>query len=137
LDRRGGGPQPGPWGRARLTGPGGVLVLVGIAAVGALADGLTRGGPGLILGVGLVLGAVLAAMSTSARVMWLIIPMPPLVFSVMAVAAGVVGDQNTTRSLTRLTTAAATWIAKGFVAMVAATLLAVMVIVVRAANRRF
>ncbi|MCW2943521.1 MAG: hypothetical protein JWR24_238 [Actinoallomurus sp.] len=120
-----------------MTGPGGVLVLVGIAAVSALADGLTEGGPGLILDVGLVLGAVVAAMSTSARAMWLIIPMPPLVFSVMAVAAGVVGDQNTSRSLTRLATAAATWITKGFVAMVAATLLGVMVIVVRAANRRF
>lgn len=129
------GEPPAPR-RIRLTSTGGIAVLVGITAAGALIDGLTRGGPGLVLDVSLVAGAVLAAMWTTSRLMWLVIPMPPLVFAVMAVAAGVVADRQATRSMSGFATAAATWIANGFVAMTAATLLAVMVIVVRAANRR-
>lgn len=128
--------EPSAARRIRLTGTGGIAVLVGITAAGALIDGLTRGGPGLVLDVSLVAGAVLAAMWTASRLMWLVIPMPPLVFAVMAVAAGVVADRQATRSMSGFATAAATWIARGFVAMTAATLLAVMVIVVRAANRR-
>lgn len=128
--------RPSAVGRARLRGARGIGVLVAVAAVGALVDGLARGGPGWVLDVSVIAGAVLAAMSISSRLMWLVIPMPPLVFAVMAVAAGLIADHKATGSTTRLTTAAAAWISHGFVAMTAATLLTVMIVVVRTTNRR-
>lgn len=128
--------EPSSARRLRLTGAGGVGVLIAVTAIGALIDGLARGGPGLVLDVSVVVGAVVAAMAISSRLVWLIVPLPPLVFAAMAVAAGVIADQGTTRSTTRLGGAAATWVAKGFVAMMSATLLAMMIAIVRSANRR-
>lgn len=123
-------PRSGRSGRG-LTGLIGILILVGVAAVGALIGGLVDGGPGLVLDISLVAGAVLAAGLTESRLAWVVIPMPPLVFAVMAMAAGVIGDQNATSSTTRLATAAGTWVIKGFVAMTAATLLAAAIAIVR------
>ncbi|MEV0398449.1 DUF6542 domain-containing protein [Actinoallomurus sp. NPDC050550] len=120
----------------QLTGLGGIGVLVAVAAIGALVDGLARGGPGLILDVSVVVGAVLAGMLISSRRVWLVIPMPPLVFAVMAVAAGVIADHGAAGSASRLAGAAAAWVAKGFVAMVAATLLVIVIVIVRSVNRR-
>jgi hypothetical protein len=108
-----------------------VLVLVGVTAVGALLDGLISGGPGLILDLSLVFGAVTAAFVIEPQLTWLVIPMPPLVFVVMAFAAGVVGDATSTQSATRLATAAGTWTAKGFIAMAAATLLVIAIASIR------
>lgn len=120
----------------QLTGLLGVLVLLGVTAVGALANGLAGGEPGLILDFSLIAGTVLAAFLIEVRMVWVIIPVPPLVFSVMCVAAGVVGDQFAATTTTRLVTAAGTWVVKGFVAMAVATLLAILITVVRMAGRR-
>lgn len=128
--------EPDPVGRVRLTGPGSVGVLVAVTAIGALLDGLTSGGPGFYLQLGVVGGAVTAMMSISSRLMWLVIPLPPLVFAGMAVTVGIITDRATAGSTARLATAAATWIADGFVAMTTAILLAIMIAIVRTANRR-
>jgi hypothetical protein len=118
-------------GGVRLSGLNGMLVLVGVTAVGALLDGLISGGPGLILDLSLVFGAVTAAFVIEPRLTWLVIPMPPLVFVVMAFAAGVAGDATSTQSATRLAAAAGTWTAKGFIAMAAATLLVIAIASIR------
>jgi hypothetical protein len=128
--------EPDPAGRVGLTGLGGAGVLVAVAAIGALLDGLTGSGPGLFLQVSVVGGAVLATMSIASRLMWLLVPLPPLVFAVVAVVAGITTDHTTARSTTRLATAAATWIGDGFVAMTSATLLVIVIVFVRTASRR-
>jgi hypothetical protein len=123
-------------GRVQLTGLAGAMILVGVTAVGALVDGFAGGGPGLILGLALVVGAVLAALLIPARLVWVVVPMPPLVFVVMAVAAGVIANQHAADSMTRLMAAAGGWVAKGFVAMATATLLTGLIAVVRMSGWR-
>jgi hypothetical protein len=135
-DGRGQQPVRRPVSGVRLTGLAGVMILVGVTAVGALIDGIAGGGPGLILGLALVIGAVLAALLIPARLVWVVVPLPPLVFVVMAVAGGVVADRHAADSTTRLTAAAGGWAAEGFGAMATATLLTGLIAVVRMSRRR-
>ena len=68
---------------------------------------------------------------------YLIIPVPALAYLAAAILAGVIHDHAADTSHTALAISAAQWIASGFVAMSAATLLAIGVAVVRwAAQRR-
>lgn len=115
----------------RLKGLNSVLVLVGITAVGALVAGLAGGGPGLVLELSLLVGTVAAALTIEARLSWLVIPAPPLVYVVMAPAAGLIGKAGAAKSATALSVNVGTWIGQGFFAMLASTLLAIVIAAVR------
>jgi hypothetical protein len=119
-----------------LNGRLAVLVLIAISAVGALIDGIAGGPPGIILDLSLVIGTVVAGVLIESSLVWLIIPMPALVFPIMAFAAGIVGVKKATASNTALATDVFRWVSGGFIAMAAATLLAGMVTIVRMAGRR-
>ncbi|MFC4906707.1 DUF6542 domain-containing protein [Actinomadura gamaensis] len=119
-----------------LTGFGAGALLGGVTLAGALVDGLGRGGPGLVLGVSLVAGSVLAVALVNVRRVRLVLPMPPIAYAVAAAVAGLLGDARSASGGVGLATAAGRWLSQGFVAMAAATLLVVAVAVVRATSTR-
>lgn len=112
-----------------------MLVVIAITAVGALLNGLAGGEPGLILDLSLIIGTLVAGVFVEDRLVWLLIPVPGLVFPVMAFAAGTIGERGASSSHTG-TYAVAKWVSNGFIAMATATLLAGLVTVVRMNGRR-
>jgi hypothetical protein len=127
---------PGRWWGTR---PGrlGIALVIGGAAVGLLGTLVTGSEPGVVLGIFLLAGTAAGAVAVRPRAAYLIIPVPALVYVVAAIVAGLVRDHASDTSHTALAIGAAQWIASGFLAMTAATLLAIVVAVVRwAADRR-
>ncbi len=123
------GRMPLWWGS--LTGRAGVCIVAGGAAAGAVLTVLAGTGPGALLGVFLVAGTLAAALAIQPRVVYRIIPVPALAYAVTAPIAGVIGDRAASASHTALAISAAQWIASGFLPMAAATLLAIVVTVIR------
>jgi hypothetical protein len=121
--------MPSWWGS--LTGRGGVCIVVGGAALGALITVLAGTGPGPVLGVSLVAATLAAALAIQPGAVYRIIPVPALAYLVMATAAGLVGDRAAGTSHTALAVSAAQWIASGFLPMTVATLLAIAVTAIR------
>jgi hypothetical protein len=96
------------------------------AALGGLVTAATGSTPGLALDVFVIGGTVAAVLAVRPRSVYLIIPVPALSYMVAATAAGLVDihGQAAGASLTTLAVGAAQWMASGFLAMTAATLLA-------------
>jgi len=124
-------PGRGPrlWGT--LPGRAGVYLVIGSAAVGALITALARSEPGLVLGLCVVAGTLAAALAVHPRAVYRIIPAPALSYLVAAVLAGMIHDRANGTSSTALAVGATQWIASGFVAMTAATLLAIVITAAR------
>lgn len=121
--------MPSWWGS--LTGRGGVGIVLGGAALGALITVLAGIGPGPVLGVFLVAATLAAALAIQPRAVYRIIPVPALAYVATATVAGLIGDRMATASHTALAVSAAQWIASGFLPMTAATLLAIAVTAIR------
>jgi hypothetical protein len=105
--------------------------VIGSAAVGALITALARSEPGLVLGVFLVGGTVIAGLAIQRRAVYRIIPVPALAYLVAAVLAGIIHDRANGTSGTALAVGATQWIASGFLAMSAATIVAIVLTVAR------
>jgi hypothetical protein len=105
--------------------------VIGCAALGMLATVLSRTEPGSVLGVFVVAGTVAATLAVRPRAAYLVIPVPALAYVVAATIAGLIHDRASDSSLTGLAVHAAQWIASGFLAMSAATLLAIAITAVR------
>ena len=131
-------PPAGPPGRWWGTRPGrlGVGLVVGGAAAGLLGTLLAGREPGLVLGIFLLAGTAAGALAVRPRAAYLIIPVPALAYLAAAIVAGLVHDRATDTSHTAVVISAAQWIASGFLAMSAATLLAIVVAVVRGVAAR-
>jgi hypothetical protein len=121
--------MPSWWGS--LTGRGGVCIVVGGAALGALVTVLAGSGPGPVLGVSLVAATLAAALAIQPRAVYRIIPVPALAYVVTATVAGLTGDRAASTSHTAFAVSAAQWIASGFLPMTVATLLAIAVTALR------
>jgi hypothetical protein len=121
--------MPSWWGS--LTGRGGVCIVVGGAALGALITVLAGTGPGPVLGVSLIAATLAAALAIQPGAVYRIIPVPALAYLVMATVAGLAGDRAAGTSHTALAVSAAQWIASGFLPMTVATLLAIAVTAIR------
>lgn len=80
-----------------------------------------------VLGVFLVTGTVAGALAVQPRAVYLIIPVAALAYVAAAAMAGLIHDWATDTSLTALAISAAQWIASGFLAMTAATVLAIAI----------
>jgi hypothetical protein len=138
--RRARHPPPGTprhwWG----TRPGrvGIGLALGGAAAGLLGTLLAGSGPGALLGICLLAGTAAGALAVRPGAAYLIIPVPPLAYLAAATLAGLGHDHAADTSQTALAISAAQWIASGFLAVSAATLLAILVATVRwaAARRR-
>lgn len=105
----------------------GIVLVAGAAGLGALVTVLTRSDPGFFLGLLVVLGTAAACLAVSPRRAFLIIPAPALAYLAAAILAGLIHDRATDTSRTLLAINAARWVASGFLAMVAATALAVVI----------
>jgi hypothetical protein len=124
--------RPDRWWGSR---PGrlGVAFTVGGAAAGLVLTVLARSEPGAVLGIFLLAGTAAGVLAVHPRAAYLIIPVPPLAYVAAAILAGLLHDHATDTSHTALALGAAQWIAGGFVAMSAATLLAIVVATARRA----
>lgn len=111
------------------TRPGrlGVFAVIGFALLGMLITVLAGSEPGVILSVFLVAGTVAAALAVRLSAVYLIFPVPAPAYAVAAFIAGLIHDRAVDTSTTALALNAAQWIASGFVAMVVATALAVVI----------
>lgn len=122
-------PMPSWWGS--LTGRGGICIVAGGAALGALITVLAGTGPGPVLSVLLVAATLAASLAVQPRAVYRIIPVPALAYVVSATVAGLIGDRAAGMSHTALAVSAAQWIASGFLPMTVATLLAIAVTAIR------
>src|SRR5450755_3799428 len=117
------------WGR--LSGWYGTLIVFAAAVIGTAATVGMHRNPGHLLGGFIVVGTLIAALAVRARAVYLLIPVPAPAYLAGAVAAGLIHEQNTGPSQSGLKISAAEWIAGGFVAMAAATAVAVVVTIIR------
>jgi hypothetical protein len=117
------------WGN--FPGRFGVCVVIGSTALGALLTAVTNQQPGAVMGVFLVIGTVVAALAVRPRTGYLIIPVPALSYLIAALIAGGIYDRASDSSKAALAINATEWIAGGFVAMAAATLLAIIIMAAR------
>jgi hypothetical protein len=122
--------RPGRWWGTRSGGLG-ISLAAGGAAAGLLGTLLTGSDPGVLLGIFLVTGTAAGALAVRPGAAHLIIPAPPLAYVAAATLAGLVHDHAADTSRTALAISAAQWIASGFLAMTAASLLAIAAAVVR------
>jgi hypothetical protein len=128
--------------RQRLWGtrPGrlGVFTVIAGAFLGFVITALAGREPGFILGLLVVLATAVAVFAVRPKAVYLVIPAPSLAYVVAAVLTGYLHDRATDTSHTALAISAVQWIASGFVAMIAATALAIVVAAGRwmASNRR-
>jgi hypothetical protein len=109
----------------------GVLMVLAATLLGAAFTVALHRDPGRPLGIFLVAGTVAAGTSVRARSAYAIIPMPALAYTAAAAIAGLVHDRAVDTSRTALTISAVQWIASGFIAMTAATALAVVLVIAR------
>lgn len=109
----------------------GVLTLLAAALLGAAFTVAVHRDPGRPLGIFLVVGTVAACTSVRFRSAYAIIPVPALAYVVAAMIAGYFHDRTIDTSRTALTLSGVQWIASGFIAMSAATALAVVLAIAR------
>jgi len=88
---------------------------------------LTGSEPGLILGIFLIAGTLIAALAVRPGATYLVFPVPAPAYAVAAVIAGLIHDHSADSSLTALALNAGQWIAAGFIPMTVATALAVLI----------
>jgi hypothetical protein len=117
------------WGM--LPGGLGVCIVIGAAAIGALATVVVDSDPGLLLGVFLLSGTVLAVLGVQPKKIYLIIPAPALAYLFAAGLAGMIHDRAQDTSKTALLLNGTQWIASGFTVMIVATVIALVTTVVR------
>ena len=120
---------PGGWGALR--GGIGVGIVMGSAVIGIAASLVLGHGPGSVLGLFIVAGTVVAALVVRPTAVRMLLPVPALCYVIAALAVGVITDSPSDTSKAALAVAAAQWIAAGFLTMVLATALAVVLTAVR------
>lgn len=102
------------------------MLVAGSAGLGALLTIVTGSDPGFLLGLVVVLGTLAASVAVDARRAYVVIPAPALAYLVAGILVGLIHDRATDTSHTVLAINAARWVASGFLWMVIATALAVV-----------
>lgn len=108
-----------------------MFTVIGGAVLGALVTVFLGRDPGFALGLLVFLSTLVAVFVVRPRAVYLVIPVPALSYVVAAVLTGYLHDRATDTSHTALAISAVQWIAAGFVAMAAATALAILVTAIR------
>lgn len=135
---------PGSYGSRRqprsrwglLPGRSGVWIIVIVAAFGALLTITTGREPGALLGASLVAGTLIAGLAVRTDAVHLIIPVPALAYLAAGLVAGLVHDRATISTRSALATSALQWIASGFLAITAATVIAIALTTARRLRAR-
>jgi hypothetical protein len=102
-------------------------ILVGATAIGAIGTLVTASEPGTFLSYLIIIGSVVAALGIRRRVLYLLIPLPALLFFLTAVLTGAVKDRAIDTTKTELGVSFLQWIANVFFAMCAATILVLVI----------
>lgn len=105
----------------------GVFAVVAAALLGMVITVLSGSEPGLILGIFLIAGTIVAVLAVRPRATYLIFPVPAPAYAVTAMVAGLIHDHVADTSRTALVLNAGQWIAAGFIPMTVATGLAVLI----------
>jgi hypothetical protein len=105
----------------------GIVIVICATLAGAIGTVAAGQAPGVILGVCLVAGSVAAALAVQLRRTYLLLPVPALAYVITGGPAGLIHDRAIDTSHTALAVNAAQWIASGFLAMFAATLLVAVI----------
>jgi hypothetical protein len=116
-----------PWWWGTRPGRLGVLTVILGALAGAVITAVAGHDPGLVLGIFLVVATLIAAFVVRPRAAYLVIPVPALAYVLAAIVAGLIHDRARDTTHTLLALNAIQWIASGFLAMVTATAVAVVV----------
>lgn len=116
-----------PWWWGSRPGRLGVLTVILGAMLGAGITVAAGRDPGLLLGIFLVAATVIAAFVVRPRAAYLIIPVPALAYMAAAIVSGLIHDRSADTTRTLLAVNAVQWIARGFLAMIAATAVAIVV----------
>jgi hypothetical protein len=104
-----------------------VLILAG-AAIAGMAGTLARHqDPGTLLGLVVVAGSVVAALVIRPRAVYRLIPLPALTLLIAVVITGAIHDRAADTSKKVLEANFLQWIASGFLAMSAATVLVIVI----------
>jgi hypothetical protein len=118
-------------GHARRLGslpPGkGVGLILAAAVIGSIVTTAVGQSPGLVLGCFLVAGTAAASLALQWQRAYIVIPVPAPACIVTSVAAGIVRDRALDTSGTALAINASKWVASGFIAMTAATIIAILI----------
>lgn len=109
----------------------GVLMVLAVALLGTAFTVATHSDPGRALGIFVVAGTVAAGTGVRARSAYATVPVPALAYTLAAVIAGLIHDRAIDTSRTALTISGVQWVGNGFIAMSAATVLAVVLAVAR------
>jgi hypothetical protein len=115
------------------TRPGrlGVYTVIGGTVLGALITLISGSEPGWVLGLMLVISTAIGGLVVTRRTAYLLIPVPAVTYTVAAFVTGYIHDRPIDTSRAELAASAVQWIAGGFFAMTAATLLAIAIVVGR------
>lgn len=104
-----------------------LIFFFGAAALGAIATVATHRGPGGLLGNLILLGAVVAALGIRRRGLYLLIPLPALTYLVLALATGALHDSANDTSMTDWGVSLLQWVGNGFLSLLAATVLVLLI----------
>ena len=117
------------WGR--LPARYGVLIITVGAGAGAFATIITADGPGTLLGVVLIAGALVGVLAVHPKAAYRLVPVPALAGFAAVLLAGAVHDRAADASRTEVALNALGWMSDGFVSITAATVVTLVVAVVR------
>jgi hypothetical protein len=119
-----------------LPGRTGVWMLVASGFVGLIATVLAHSDPGDLLGLFVIAGTLAAALGVRTDAVHLIVPIPALIYLGAGLIAGLFHDRAVDTSRTALVVHAIQWVAAGFLAIAASTLLAITITVARRLKAR-
>jgi Domain of unknown function (DUF6542) len=122
------------WGRR--PGWAGVLCVAAAAGLGLALTAAAHSTPGAGLGLCLLGGTVLAALMVRPGAVYLLIPLPPLAYLVVAAVGGLAGGKLAGLPRTTLAVTATQWLASGFITMSLASAVAAVVAIVRGLRAR-
>ena len=101
------------------------------AGVGAFATIVTADGPGTVLGVVLIAGALAGVLVVQPKAAYRLVPVPALTGFAAALLAGAVHDRAVDTSRTEVAFNALGWMSGAFVSIAAATVVTLVVAVAR------
>ena len=101
------------------------------AGVGAFATIVAADGPGTLLGVVLITGALAGVLVVQPKAAYRLVPVPALAGFAAVLLAGAVHDRAADASRTQVALNALGWMSDGFVSIAAATVVTLVVAVVR------
>jgi hypothetical protein len=111
----------------RVPTAGAMVIFFGAAIAGAIGTAASNRDPGFLLGFMIIAGSVIAALCIRRKAVYLLIPLPALTYLVLAFVTGYAHDRALGTSKTALASDGAQWLGNGFLAIVVATVLVLII----------